>query len=162
MPAVNAQSGDLPVAGWYDDRHGNYMRWWDGRRWTRDTQLIPGRAAVTTQPSWRPISGLEHFLHLNLTLITSGLWGFVWHRRHKKGRIPAAEVIGPRPGDPNESLEPVTVKCKLCGGRGPHWGVRGVDRVWVDCPAYQTEYRKTWRPPPAPHQFITTDRRSNR
>lgn len=75
---------------------------------------------MSPSPHRQPIHWLEHVLHLNLTLITSGLWAFVWYHRAKKGRT----------GGPADLL------CRRCGGDGLRWEVHGVNRVPVKCMHY--------------------------
>jgi hypothetical protein len=65
----------------------------------------------------QPISWLEHFLHLNLTVITSGLWGFVWYHRSKKGRAVGFD-------------SPI---CSRCNDTGLQGKVSGINWVTVKC-----------------------------
>jgi hypothetical protein len=54
--------GSAAPAGWYSVPGG--IRWWDGEQWT---------------PHFRqPPPPINHVLHLLLTVLTFGVWGFVW------------------------------------------------------------------------------------
>jgi hypothetical protein len=78
----------------------------------------PAPGAFMSNDQFRqPLSWIEHFLHLNLTLITSGLWGFVWYHRAKKGRVGG----------------PADLVCRHCGGYGLRWTTHGLNRVQVPC-----------------------------
>ena len=52
-------------------------RWWDGCRWTHylGPAPLPMRQTYSLSEQERPTS---HLLHLVLTILTGGLWGFVW------------------------------------------------------------------------------------
>lgn len=72
------------MPGWYPDGQGA-QRWWDGQVWTEHVQPQPG--AVPQQQFAAPVYvnnapgkfyKTSHGLHLFLTIITFGLWGFVW------------------------------------------------------------------------------------
>ncbi|GIF42534.1 DUF2510 domain-containing protein [Actinoplanes xinjiangensis] len=151
--SVVSDRGQLPDPGWYDDFSGGYMRWWDGHRWTSRTKLIPGRSPVMTRPFPQSINGLEHAVHLILTVTTSGLWGLVWYYRAKNGRTPAPRRIGPRS---NTKLIPVEVLCERCKGKGGRWEIHEVSRVWVECPitVRKFEEKAVDFPPPDPSNRI--------
>ncbi|GIF41900.1 hypothetical protein [Actinoplanes xinjiangensis] len=68
-------------------------------------------------PYRRPIGWLEHFLHLNLTMITSGIWGIVWYHRAKKGRAVSFD----------------TPTCSRCNDTGIRGKVSGINWVVVTC-----------------------------
>jgi hypothetical protein len=89
----------LVKPGYYPDRQG-VMRWWDGREWTSYTQQVqrpeprlPDPYVQPVQPAHQTIQinqvsggvartvGLstgEHVFHAVMTVLTLGLWLFVW------------------------------------------------------------------------------------
>lgn len=58
--------------GWYPDPGAvNTMRYWDGRSWTPQSAPM----VAMTQPA---APGVNHLLHLILTLVSCGLWAPIW------------------------------------------------------------------------------------
>lgn len=92
-PVVQDRPTSMPP-GWYPGEDG-VNRWWSGVEWTDHVgpvqQMPPVVAArpVPHQMVTRTHKRTGHGLHLFLTIITGGLWGFVWawqtfwHRSHK-------------------------------------------------------------------------------
>jgi hypothetical protein len=100
-----------PPPGWYGDPNGMPMlRWWDGAQWGSHTQPLPAlspgpqQAAQPVPPQTfpvqvnqqvmfprggvtrRPLGLTEHCFHAFMTLMTGGLWGFVWWHRVRMQR----------------------------------------------------------------------------
>lgn len=71
----------IPAPGWYPDPGGQPgQRYHDGRRWT--THFVPA-APMAPQPQAIAVAvanggGVNHALHLVLTLFTCGLWLPIW------------------------------------------------------------------------------------
>lgn len=65
-----------PPPGWYPDPGAvNTMRYWDGRAWTAQSapMMPPQPPVVIAAPA-----GVNHLIHLILTLVTCGMWAPVW------------------------------------------------------------------------------------
>lgn len=58
MSMHDGQLQPAVTAGWYPDPHGAGHRWWDGARWTEQTQAQPARTAGTqVAPFVPPVYG---------------------------------------------------------------------------------------------------------
>ncbi|WFR72657.1 DUF2510 domain-containing protein [Prescottella defluvii] len=94
-PAPTPPPSTTP-AGWYADPDGKpVQRYWDGNRWTEHTAPQAHAPAVAAPPAPIIINNsssasaaatvvvagrkpVNHLLHFILTILTGGLWLFVW------------------------------------------------------------------------------------
>lgn len=81
-------TASAPAPGWFPDPSGApHQRYFDGAKWTDHT--APYAAPAAQQPTAQANSsvavaistggrGVNHLLHFVLTILTGGLWLFVW------------------------------------------------------------------------------------
>lgn len=97
---LQSQSDAAIAPGWYRDQAAGVQRWWDGRQWTQHVapqappaqqfavqappaQVYPAQYVAQQPPYAQTVivqqkRGVNHALHLVLTILTVGLWAPVW------------------------------------------------------------------------------------
>lgn len=92
------------TAGWYPDPSGKPMqRYFDGTEWTEHyAPATPQAAGVVT------VGGTNHVVHGILTLLTCGLWLFVWLfiAASENKRTRAVDIYGNVIQEPARPLSP--------------------------------------------------------
>lgn len=63
--------------GWFDDGSGR-LRWFDGDQWTNFYADAPDYGGIPADARSVEVQKVNHVLHFLITVLTCGLWVFVW------------------------------------------------------------------------------------